>query len=204
MLSRSWQGRGGLVQRHLRRPRGLFFYELAVTLHRNIFACIDRIIGREYHSLDATVERPTRQNADAFFAELATITKLTGSITHAFVDDQQHPVGYVQLHRAGGEITIHRIWTVYPKRGFGSRMLRKVCELADRHKVFIRLKIAPLGPKPYPMSAEQLREWYHRHGFVGERKLIRVPAAKRNIHEEHEEHEGTEETEATNGTNTHE
>ena len=164
------------MQCHLRRPRGLFFSPLTVTIHRNIFAYLDRIIGREYNSLDATVERPARENADAFFAELATITRQTGSITHAFVDGQEHPIGYVQLHRAGGEITIHRIWTVYPKRGFGSHMLRKVCELADRHKVFISLKIAPLGPKPYPMSADQLREWYHRHGFVGERKLVRVPS----------------------------
>lgn len=136
---------------------------------------MNRIIGREYNALQATIERPTRKNADAFFAELATITKQTGSITHVFVDGQEQPVGYVQLHRAGGEITIHRIWTVYPKRGIGSKMLRKVCELADRHKVFIRLKVAPLGPRPHPMTAEQLREWYHRHGFVGQRKLIRVP-----------------------------
>jgi hypothetical protein len=149
-----------------------------VTIYRSIFALADRVIGRDYNALQATIERPTSQNADAFFAELATITRQTGSITHAFVDGEEHPIGYVQLHRAGGEITIHRIWIVYPKRGFGSKILRKVCELADRHKVFIRLKVAPLGPKPHPMSAEQLREWYHRHGFVGERKLIRVPAAK--------------------------
>lgn len=147
-----------------------------MLFHRKILAFTDRILRREYNSLSATVERPTRENTDAFFAELLTITRQTGDITHAFCDADQHPVGYIQLHRQGGEITIHRIWTVYPKRGFGSKMLRKVCELADRHKVFIRLKVAPLGPQPHPMSSEQLQQWYHRHGFRGQRKMLRVPS----------------------------
>ncbi len=133
--------------------------------------------NQKFSTLQATVETPTGwENTEAFFAELNSITQQAGAITHAFNDPQDGLIGYVQLHRAGGTITIHRIWTVFPKRGYGSKMLRQLCRLADRHKVLIKLKIAPLGRKPYPMSAIQLREWYHRHGFRGEKKLIRSPA----------------------------
>jgi RimJ/RimL family protein N-acetyltransferase len=148
-----------------------------MVISKAIAAIRTRFKGREYSSLSATVETPTgRKNTDAFFAELAAITHQTGSITHAFNDPENGLIGYIQLHRAGGTITIHRIWTVFPKRGYGSKMLRQVCDLADRHQVFIKLKVAPLGRKPYPMSALQLREWYHRHGFRGEKKLIRSPS----------------------------
>lgn len=130
---------------------------------------------REYLSLSATAETETGRRTDAFFAELKTITRQSGAITHAFSDPECGLVGYIQLHRAAGSVTIHRIWTVIPKRGYGSKMLRQLCDLADRHKVFIKLKIAPLGTKPYPMSAMQLRDWYQRHGFRGEKKMIRSP-----------------------------
>ncbi len=150
-------------------PRPPFYFFPHVNLLRNIFS------RRTYNTLSVTVEQPTGKNADAFFAELATITRQTGGITHAFCDDRQQPVGYVQLHRSGGEITIHRIWTIYPKRGIGSRMLSQLCELADRHQVFIKLKVAPLGPAPVPMSAEELGQWYRRHGFRGQRKMLRAP-----------------------------
>jgi hypothetical protein len=133
--------------------------------------------GQKYSTLQATVETPTGwENTEAFFAELNSITHRAGAITHAFSDPQDGLIGYVQLHRACRSITIHRIWTIIPKRGYGSKMLRQMCQLADRHRVLIKLKIAPLGRKPYPMSADQLREWYHRHGFRGEQKLVRVPS----------------------------
>jgi hypothetical protein len=141
-----------------------------------MLARINRIIGRRFNSLTATVVRPTADNTDAFFAELLRITRVAGNITHAFCENDQ-PVGYIQLHRAKGSITIHRIWTVYPRRGIGSHMLRKVCELADKHQVFVKLKVAPLGPRPHPMSADQLRQWYHRHGFRGRKKMLRVPTS---------------------------
>ena len=148
-----------------------------MVISKAITAIRTRFKLREYSSLSATVETPTgRRNTDAFFEELKSITHQTGSITHAFNDPNMGLIGYIQLHRAGGTITIHRIWTVFPKRGYGSKMLRQICELADRHQVFIKLKVAPLGQKPYPLSAVQLREWYHRHGFRGEKKLIRSPA----------------------------
>jgi hypothetical protein len=148
-----------------------------MVIAKTIAAVYRRLRPNEYSSLSATVETPTgREKTDAFFAELKEITRQTGEITHAFSDPDCGLIGYIQLHRAGGSITIHRIWTVFPKRGHGSKMLTQICELADRHQVFIKLKIAPLGAKPYPMSSPQLREWYHRHGFRGQKKLIRTPS----------------------------
>ena len=148
-----------------------------MALVENILAFFRRVFATEYSSLTATVETETGlQNTDAFLAELKKITRQTGEITHAFSDPDCGVIGYAQLFRAGGTITIHRIWTIYPKRGHGSKMLRQICALADRHQVFIQLKIAPLGRKPYPMSSPQLRQWYHRHGFRGEKKLIRSPS----------------------------
>ena len=119
-----------------------------------------------------------RQRTDAFFADLAMITHRAASVTHSFCDENNQPIGNIQLHRSGGEVMIHRIWTLQPGQGQGSKILSKVCELADRHGVVIRLKVAPLGAKPYPMSAGQLEDWYRRHGFVGEKKLVRFPASR--------------------------
>jgi hypothetical protein len=121
---------------------------------------------------DATHAAPVT----SFFADLAVISNLTGNITHTFCDPLEGPIGYVQFHRAGTTVTIHRIWTLLPKHGHGSKILRQICELADRHHVFIKLKVAPLGRRPYPMSKEQLRAWYHRHGFRGRRQLVRSPS----------------------------
>jgi hypothetical protein len=116
--------------------------------------------------------------ADRFFADLSVITRQTGSITHGFCDDAQAVLGYVQLHRRGSTVILHRIWAVRPGIGHGSKMLRSLCELADRHDVQLQLKVAPLGAKPYPLSADQLKDWYHRHGFRGTKKLIRNPAPR--------------------------
>jgi hypothetical protein len=152
-----------------------------MSLIQTISDWFDRLLARrashrEYLSLQATVETGNgKQRTDAFLSELKSITRQTGDITHAFAGDCGNLIGYIQLHRAGGTITIHRIWTVFPKKGHGSTMLRQICALADRHHVYIQLKIAPLGHKPYPMFAVELRQWYHRHGFRGDKKLIRLP-----------------------------
>jgi len=119
-----------------------------------------------------------RQRTDAFFADLESITSRMGSVTHAFCDEKNASLGFIQLHRSGGDVTIHRIWTIEPGQGHGSMILRKVCELADRHGVFIHLKVAPLGATPHPLSAQQLQNWYHRHGFDGKRKMMRAPVRK--------------------------
>jgi hypothetical protein len=73
---------------------------------------------------------------------------------------------------------IHRIWTDEPKKGNGTAILQVLCDFADRYAVELTLKALPFGRKPFPMSREQLKVWYQRHGFRGARwKMSRLPLA---------------------------
>jgi hypothetical protein len=117
-------------------------------------------------------------DVEAFLADLLSVTRQHGAITFAFLRENSDPFGFVQIYRPGhGQILIHRLWAIDPGHGGGSQMLRTLCELADRHHVQIALTPLPFGPKPPPMSVEELNIWYHRHGFAGQSKrLIRKPA----------------------------
>ena len=112
-----------------------------------------------------------------FFAALAIIAPLAGSQTYRFTTPDGECRGVVQFcHCPAGMVTIHRLWTPSPGQGHGSTMLIQLCNLADRHGVPILLKALPFGKKPYPMSREQLADWYRRHGFDGTHKrLLRTP-----------------------------
>jgi hypothetical protein len=58
-------------------------------------------------------------------------------------------------------------------------MLQTVCDLADEHDIGIRLKVIPIGRKPYPLPREQLKAWYERFGFAGQRwNLQRLPRVR--------------------------
>jgi hypothetical protein len=116
-----------------------------------------------------------RLRADGFFAELSQISRPVNAGTYAFDDGNQNAIGHIQLNRQAGEVTIHRIWATTPGKGSGSLILKKVCELADRHGIILKLAVNPLGVAPYPMSSRQLHSWYHRNGFAGDRKMIRLP-----------------------------
>jgi GNAT superfamily N-acetyltransferase len=127
-------------------------------------------------SLNADARDPAGlRRANAFLADVALISHQVNKITHTFCDENQNVTGHIQLDRRGGEVTIHRIWVAKPGQGSGSTILKKVCELADRHGVTLKLSVNPLGVAPYPMSSRQLHSWYHRHGFVGNRKMTRLP-----------------------------
>jgi hypothetical protein len=116
-------------------------------------------------------------NVANFLHELATIAPPAGQGSYAFLDEAGQSRGFAQfIIESDRAVTIHRLWTLRPNDGNGSAMLRKLCELADRHGVQIFLKALPFGRKPYPRSRDQLQQWYERHGFVGTRKkMIRVP-----------------------------
>ncbi len=114
------------------------------------------------------------ERVDAFFHDLSEKADKVDALTYAVVV-REEIVGYSQLHRRGGEVTIHRLWTVSRARGNGSKLLRTLCDLADRNGVVLRLKVIPFGEKPFPRSAEQLRAWYHRYDFRGDKQLIRLP-----------------------------
>jgi GNAT superfamily N-acetyltransferase len=116
---------------------------------------------------------------DRFIADLNQVFLQVERGHHAFVDAAGIYLGFVQLilypdHR----VTLHRLWTLASGKGYGSIMLRALCDVADRHGVEITLKVIPIGRKPYPLTREQLLTWYQRHGFEGtRRKMIRKPRA---------------------------
>jgi hypothetical protein len=116
-------------------------------------------------------------NVANFLRELARIAPPAGEGSYAFLDDAGQTRGWVQfIIESDRAVKIHRLWTLRPNDGNGSVMLKKLCELADRHGVEIGLKVLPFGRKPHPRSREQLQEWYERYGFVGTRKkMIRIP-----------------------------
>jgi hypothetical protein len=117
-----------------------------------------------------------------FVADLVDIAPQIGHGTYAFRDDNGEVAGFVQLiPESQNLLRIHRIWTLHPRHGHGSTMLTKLCALADQHGIALKLKVLPLGAKPYPFSRDELIEWYKRHGFTGRRsKLIREPQCNAN------------------------
>jgi len=54
------------------------------------------------------------------------------------------------------------VFPVHRRRGIASRLLRRVTADADREDVALYLDIVPGDG----MDADQLRDWYGRHGFV--------------------------------------
>jgi hypothetical protein len=120
-----------------------------------------------------------------FLAYLAQAAPPIGQATHAFPKPDGGSHGYVQfIIDSDRELTIHRFWSCHPGQGSGSVMLRILCSLADQHGIQMNLKVIPFGKKPYPLSRDQLVEWYRRYGFEGTRKkMTRMPdmAARHGI-----------------------
>ena len=114
---------------------------------------------------------------EAFYIEFLTLVRAADRGSYVFMNPDGSYRGFVQLlWGRGRRITIHRLWSLQHGKGHGSMMLGSLCDLADRHGVEIVLKALPIGRKPYPMSRDQLFEWYRRHGFEGtRRKMIRKP-----------------------------
>ena len=68
--------------------------------------------------------------------------------------------------------------------GFGSQLLKQVCQDADRTETILSLEINPYGALTY----EELRDWYTRYGFFEATDwpgvYLRVPGAPiRPVHE---------------------
>jgi hypothetical protein len=118
-------------------------------------------------------------NVEGFLQELMAIAPSAGGGHYGFKKPDGHTRGFVQLIPSQTGVQIHRIWACEPRSGDGSLMMRALCGLADQHRVEIKLKVIPIGRKPFPMSREQLKDWYATFGFAGERwVMIRKPAAK--------------------------
>ncbi len=118
-------------------------------------------------------------NVVAFLQELVTVAPPAGGGHYGFKKPDGHSRGFVQLICSERIVRIHRIWASEPGTGDGSIMMRTLCELADRHGVEMKLKVIPIGRKPFPMSREKLKAWYQRFDFAGERwTLTRKPTIR--------------------------
>jgi hypothetical protein len=123
---------------------------------------------------------PPSTNVADFLAALSAIAPPAGRGDYVFPKCDGGSHGLVQfLAYSPRQVIIHRLWTASAGQGSGSMMLRTLCELADRHHVELALKPLPFGRKPYPMSREQLMQWYAKYGFEGTRKkMARKPRAR--------------------------
>jgi GNAT superfamily N-acetyltransferase len=119
----------------------------------------------------------TKTMTGNFLADLVGVAPQAGAGTYAFSDAHGERVGFLQLiSESHTEVIIHRIWALHPRRGHGSAILRRLCDLADRHGITLKLKALPFGATPYPLTGDQLFDWYARHGFESRRrKMVRPP-----------------------------
>jgi hypothetical protein len=70
----------------------------------------------------------------------------------------------VELSNFDGHLWINSIMTLERGRGDASRVLQKMCDIADKHQVYMGLGASPFG-KTKGLNKSQLIAWYKRYGF---------------------------------------
>lgn len=95
------------------------------------------------------------------------------------VEDANKKIGCVYLHYEY-EMMPAMVWVMYLKayekgRGDGSRILKMLCDLADRKGVTLYLEPAP--DKKCLLEYSDLVAWYTSYGFKGKHVMIRQPKA---------------------------
>lgn len=120
-------------------------------------------------ALDLLVCR-TSPEQNAFLSE-PTLREQSGQFVLANEGSQAY------LATSGETIHLGMIQTDEDKRGQGHacRLLRRICELADRYGITLSLRAEPKARK-IGLKQKELVEWYKRFGFAGEwNKMIRLP-----------------------------
>jgi len=139
-----------------------------VAMRRWLYAC-----ARE----NPAPPPPMLGSVNGFLGELSTIAQSAGRGDYTFPMEDGTKHGAVQfIVRSPRRLIIHRLWSLHPGKGSGTKMLQTLCDLADRHDVELSLKVIPIGRKPYPMDREKLMAWYRKYGFEGDhRRMLRRP-----------------------------
>jgi GNAT superfamily N-acetyltransferase len=90
---------------------------------------------------------------------------------------REEPIAGFEINPFDGAIRLSCIRSFERGKGYGSRALDWLCQLADAHGVTIKGHISPCGMVKPRLNKTQLRQWYKRHGFsVTERSsIVRVP-----------------------------
>jgi hypothetical protein len=68
----------------------------------------------------------------------------------------------------GGNLRISGINSLKQGIGSGTRTLKALTDIADKHGVTIELTASPYGDEKMRLNKDQLAEWYERHGFLPE------------------------------------
>lgn len=104
----------------------------------------------------------------------------TGERAKQFMDDfhkdsDEHPFHHtarilhgatVHLSRDGNDVHMHDILTLAPKSGAGTKALKHLTGLADKHGVKINIFAKAYSNRPeHIKSTKRLVKWYEKHGF---------------------------------------
>lgn len=72
----------------------------------------------------------------------------------------------VHLSKDGREVHLHDIQSHAPKTGAGTKALKSLTSLADKHGVKINLHAKAYSDRPeHVKSTHKLVKWYKKHGF---------------------------------------
>ncbi len=86
-------------------------------------------------------------------------------------------------YQADGSVVLSEIECALPARGHGGRALGWLCELADAHRIALRLQPCAFGDENLLLhNRDRLVAWYMRRGFVfpaGYSKMLRLPRGLR-------------------------
>lgn len=85
----------------------------------------------------------------------------------------------LEVSNFDGALWISSIFTIERGKGDGSRVLQKICDIADKHNVVIRCSPEPFGDTN-GLNKSELVKWYKRNGFksIGWGELERLPKSK--------------------------
>lgn len=79
------------------------------------------------------------------------------------------PEATVTVAERDGKLRLKGIESINPGTGAGSRALKVITDIADKHGVTMELTASPYGDENTRLNKDQLKEWYGRHGFVPEK-----------------------------------
>lgn len=133
------------------------------------------------HVVEAPVPKATPEQLDEFMREWWHMTE-----GHPFVRGMRLTGGVgVELrpYKYEGTIHISSIMSFEQKNaGQASAVLKKICDLADKHKMTLDLFVKPIknaGARDgQDLNARQLKGWYARHGFKPSKRggeMVREP-----------------------------
>lgn len=75
-----------------------------------------------------------------------------------------------QRSHQSSRVNILDLISTKPKKGFGSQLLKLVCDLADAHQITLFLRAQPFGPTKIGdlerITLSKLIAWYRKFGFT--------------------------------------